>query len=420
MTRLLVRKDRQMKRLLLAILLAIFVIPAASYGQSNGTMTLVERTNNMPYGYVELVGPRTYNIVKGDTLWDLSPNEWRLIQAANPKLSAASRIGHTSTGLYRIHLTVDEAIEIPAGMMIRVRLERPANFVDNPTQGGQPFVPGGVSPDQPDAVRDQARAAAARDFVRNNPGGTALPEHFEIVGTVERGRLYGPGIVHFADQPTLGRPTIYNGEYGYRATVRDKRTGQQKQQMFLQACGNDARRGDALTAGGEGFRFVPEGQAIPSTDPTNGGNATPKTNWGSYAVVGILALMALLAYVAWRILFHGPSSSSSVTPAVEALPALEPPAGTVAAATEPKVLPMAAATEPEAETPRPHLVTATDIIEYSVVISDGIEYTARGPIVVDGKRVRANGEITATRVPEVHGKALGLTKKKPATGTEGK
>jgi|GEM_PF-1691376 hypothetical protein len=93
----------------------------------------VNPTDSVTVDYVTLVGPRTYYIVQGDTLWDLNPDQWRQIQAANPKLNAESRIGTTSSGLYRVLLIDNEPIEIPTGLTIRIRTSAPVTFVPPPS-----------------------------------------------------------------------------------------------------------------------------------------------------------------------------------------------------------------------------------------------------------------------------------------------
>lgn len=351
------KKKMNIRRIAIAIVLVtILSVFVAAQGTNQAPVT------DAPYGYVEMTGPTTYHIVGHDSLWGLTPNEWRQLQANNSKLSAAWRVSTLPNGLYRVHLTVNEPIEIPADMTIRVRLERPANFVDNPVTGGAPFVNGGINTNDPDAVRRQVHEQALRDFNRNNPGSTLRPNDFTIVGNIEHGRLHGPGIVYFADRPNEGRPTIYNGEPGYRATVRNRRTGQESQQMFLAACANDARQGNFLRAGGEGFIFVLDGSSIPSNDPTNPDDQSSGTNlrWLIYllgigvvlVVTGVLCLPWILRRYSWNLPFLGRFNPAPVAAAVipkeepvapaEAIeePATPPPApaiGLVPAKTEPEM-----------------------------------------------------------------------------------
>lgn len=120
---------------MLVLALAVLVTSMATVG-AQGTLTITEQ-----HEYVELVGPRNYTIVEGDSLWELTPTEWRLLQAANPKLSDPSRIGTTRNGLYRVHLNVNEVIEIPAGLRIWMRVPRQSNLNETPVAPPAPQAP---------------------------------------------------------------------------------------------------------------------------------------------------------------------------------------------------------------------------------------------------------------------------------------
>lgn len=275
-------------RALLSLLLVVLI--AAPLAAQTPQTSAVEPDRSL---YVELAGPRVYRAVQGDSLWGLSPNQWRIIQAAsgNERLMTRTRI---ENGVYYVHLDIDQAINIPEGMTIRMRLN-PDNVVGNPERGGPPFVAGGVNPDNHEDVRRRTLEAAVRDHARRNPDVPLRTEDFEIIGNIERGQVFGPGIVFFSDRPNEGRPTIYNGEPAYRATVRNRRTGQQSQQLFLQACGNDGRQGQFLRADGEGFRFVLSpgpNSTIPGNPPVD---QTTSLTW--LYIVLALAAAAVVAYV---------------------------------------------------------------------------------------------------------------------------
>lgn len=407
---------------MIAALLAA-ILPAVVVAQTTEQNVRMTPITDAPYGYVELVGPRTYSVVEGDTLWDLNRNDWQRLQQANPKLSEAERISTTATGLYRVLLKVTEPIQIPAGMTIRVRLTRPTNFVDSPVTGGQPFVQGGVNTD--DQVRRQLREQALRDFGRVNGQNTLRSEDFQIVGPIERGRLYGPGIVNFADRPNEGRPTIYRGELGYRATVRNRRTGQWSEQMFLQGCANDARRGEFLQAGGEGFRFEPNG-TIPG-DPApapNGNERVQQTWWQKYKwplAIGLLTWLVVFFGQMFQPTWFGLAAAGTVAPS-------DPPAPVAAAVTETNQ--PAAEPEPEAQQPAAvpiALATARTEPELETAVINGTtyHYSSGGTLHVEkGGKVRIEGAaITETIAPNrTKPKRVRASRQLPgaATGTDPK
>jgi hypothetical protein len=110
-----------MKRLcsLILVLVALLVsVPSINAQVPVPTFTAPEC--NAPYGFVEVVGPTTYYVVEGDNLWCLTPNQWRELQATNSHLSEKWRIGLTQKGLVRVHIGVNERIEVPSGMTIRI------------------------------------------------------------------------------------------------------------------------------------------------------------------------------------------------------------------------------------------------------------------------------------------------------------
>lgn len=104
-----------LKKLFVSILLILGFVGAL--------MAQTSQENSV--NYIELVGPRPYNIVHGDTLWDLNPDQWHQVQAANPKLQATGRISTTKSGLYRIGLVDNEEIFIPEGVTVRIKTAKP-------------------------------------------------------------------------------------------------------------------------------------------------------------------------------------------------------------------------------------------------------------------------------------------------------
>jgi hypothetical protein len=283
----------------LALALPALISAQGAQNRSAGTATLVGRAgqsaqdNSAPYGFVELVGPATYSVVQDDTLWDLSPNNWRILQAhpRNAKLQESWRSTVMPDGRYRVHLNVNESIFVPQGMTVRMRLTRPENYVDNPLTGGPAFIQGGVSESDHQAIRNALISSAARQ--------ADIPlDRFEIVGDIEAGRIDGLGTVTFADNPTLARPTRFNGQRAYRGVVRDRQTGEQSQRIFLQGCGNDARQGVQVTAAGDGFRFTPGGITVPGQNPPRQDNPQPRSNlWFAFWTVVAILLALLLAFI---------------------------------------------------------------------------------------------------------------------------
>ncbi|HYE22698.1 MAG TPA: hypothetical protein VD998_03865 [Verrucomicrobiae bacterium] len=131
----------------------------------------------------------------------------------------------------------------------------------NPITSGPPVVAGGVSSDDHDAIRQRTREVAARSYT-DARGVTPSWDRVEIVGPIQRGRLFGPWETMYRGGSWV--PRNYNGEPGFQAMVRIN--GEEPtMQTWSQECGNDLRSGTRYRGGR--FEPIATQQPIPPTEP---------------------------------------------------------------------------------------------------------------------------------------------------------
>ncbi len=150
----------------------------------------------------------------------------------------------------------------------------------DPVTSGQPYVNGGISPDNPEQLERQFDNQA-----RFMSGGRQFPER---ISPIQKGKIFGEGLVGYLDQGFQPRKIDEPGVPAYQATYRFA-NGEEITLQSLMGCMNPIEEGIGQTR--KGYTFVPDGQnpdVVPLTVADNNDKGKDKDFNGNYILGGFL------------------------------------------------------------------------------------------------------------------------------------